>query len=97
MPATILKSERAAQATIAIAEAFAGLRELARTVSELSEATEDFRQKPLMQKGGKIIADILCAAAVCTLFAAKISYSTVTDLARFRGWSTLQPRMTAMW
>jgi hypothetical protein len=22
-------------------------------------------------------------------------YSTVTDLARFRGWSTLQPRLTA--
>jgi len=25
------------------------------------------------------------------------SYSTVTDLARLRGWSTLQPRITAMW
>jgi hypothetical protein len=24
-------------------------------------------------------------------------YSTVTDLARLRGWSTLQPRSTAMW
>ncbi len=24
-------------------------------------------------------------------------YSTVTDLARFLGWSTLQPRITAMW
>ena len=24
-------------------------------------------------------------------------YSTVTDLARFRGWSTLQPRITAIW
>ena len=24
-------------------------------------------------------------------------YSTVTDLARFRGWSTSQPRMVAMW
>jgi hypothetical protein len=24
------------------------------------------------------------------------SYSTVTDLARLRGWSTLQPRFTAM-
>ena len=23
-------------------------------------------------------------------------YSTVTDLARFRGWSTLQPRITAI-
>jgi hypothetical protein len=25
------------------------------------------------------------------------SYSTVTDLARFRGWSTSHPRRTAMW
>jgi hypothetical protein len=24
-------------------------------------------------------------------------YSTVTDLAKLRGWSTLQPRITAMW
>jgi hypothetical protein len=24
-------------------------------------------------------------------------YSTVTDLARLRGWSTSQPRRTAMW
>ncbi len=24
-------------------------------------------------------------------------YSTVTDLARLRGWSTLQPRITAIW
>jgi hypothetical protein len=26
-----------------------------------------------------------------------LSYSTVTDLARLRGWSTSQPRRTAMW
>ena len=25
------------------------------------------------------------------------NYSTVTDLAKFLGWSTLQPRKTAMW
>jgi hypothetical protein len=24
-------------------------------------------------------------------------YSTVTDFAKLRGWSTLQPRITAMW
>ena len=28
---------------------------------------------------------------------AKSIYSTVTDLARLRGWSTLQPRITAIW
>jgi hypothetical protein len=59
MLATILKSEKAAQTTIAIVETFAKIRELARTVSELSETTEDFKQKSLMQKGGEIIADIL--------------------------------------
>ncbi|MDR0724561.1 MAG: ORF6N domain-containing protein [Prevotellaceae bacterium] len=59
MLATILKSPKATQTTLAIVEAFAQIRELARTVSELSEASEDFRQKSLMQKGGEIIADIL--------------------------------------
>lgn len=28
---------------------------------------------------------------------ALIFYSTVTDFARLRGWSTLQPRITAIW
>jgi hypothetical protein len=59
MLATILKSPRATQTTLTIVEAFAKIRELARTVAELSEAGEDFRQKTLMQKGGEIIADIL--------------------------------------
>jgi exonuclease V gamma subunit len=59
MLATILKSGKATQTTIAIVEAFAKIRELARTVSELSETNEDFKQKSLMQKGGEIIADIL--------------------------------------
>jgi phage regulator Rha-like protein len=59
MLATILKSPKATQTTIAIVETFAKIRELARAVSELSEATEDFKQKSLMQKGGEIIADIL--------------------------------------
>ncbi len=26
-----------------------------------------------------------------------VNYSTVTDFARLRGWSTLHPRMIAMW
>jgi hypothetical protein len=59
MLATILKSDRATQTTIAIVETFAKIRELARTVSELSEITDGFKQKSLMQKGGEIIADIL--------------------------------------
>jgi hypothetical protein len=59
MLATILKSPQATQTTIAIVEAFARIRELARTVAELSETTEEFKQKSLMQRGGEIISDIL--------------------------------------
>jgi hypothetical protein len=59
MLATILKSQRATQTTIAIVETFTKIRELSRTVALLSETPEDFKQKSLMQKGGEIIADIL--------------------------------------
>ena len=59
MLATILKGERAAQTTIAIVEAFAKIRELARTVARLSETNEKFKQQTLMQKSGEIMADIL--------------------------------------
>lgn len=30
-------------------------------------------------------------------FFCRFVYSTVTDFAKLRGWSTLQPRITAMW
>jgi len=59
MLATILKSQQATRTTIAIVEAFAKIRELSRTVAELSENPEEFRQKSLMQKSGEIIADLL--------------------------------------
>ena len=59
MLATILKSPRAAQTTIAIVETFAKIRELARTVAELSAAPDGMQQKSLIQKGGDIISDIL--------------------------------------
>ena len=59
MLATILKSPKAAQTTIAIVETFAKIRELSRTVSQLSEVKEKDRQKTLMQKRGEILADII--------------------------------------
>lgn len=59
MLATILKSERATQTTIAIVETFTKIRELSRTVAELSSANSQFAQKNLMQKSGDIMADIL--------------------------------------
>jgi hypothetical protein len=59
MLATILKSPQATATTIAIVEAFAGIRELRRAVAELAESPEKERQKSLMQRSGEIIADIL--------------------------------------
>ncbi|MDR1632729.1 MAG: ORF6N domain-containing protein [Dysgonamonadaceae bacterium] len=59
MLATILKSSRATQTTIAIVETFAKIRELSRTVTELSQSPEETKQKTLMQKSGDIVADLL--------------------------------------
>jgi hypothetical protein len=59
MLATILKSEKATQTTLAIVETFTKIRELARTVTDISEAPEKSERKTLMQKSGDIIADLL--------------------------------------
>ena len=58
MLATILKSPQATQTTIAIIEAFAKLRELSRTIGEMSANPDEFKQKSLMQKSGEIMADL---------------------------------------
>lgn len=59
MLATILRSECATQTTIAIVETFTKIRELSRTVAELSSTGDQYAQKDLMQKSGNIIDDIL--------------------------------------
>ena len=59
MLATILKSNQATQTTLAIVEAFAKIKELSRTVAQLSESPDRFVQKSLMKKSGDIIADLL--------------------------------------
>jgi len=59
MLATILKSPQATQTTLAIVETFAKIRELSRTVVELTSVPEEPRRKSLMQKSGDIIAEIL--------------------------------------
>jgi hypothetical protein len=59
MIATILKSKQATDATFAIIEAFSKLRELTQTVKALSENLEKEEQKSLMQKSGKIMAELL--------------------------------------
>lgn len=59
MLATILKGEKATQTTFSIIETFAKIRELSRTISDLSEIKNKAEQKSLMQKSGEIISEIL--------------------------------------
>lgn len=58
MLATILKSPKATETTIAIIETFAKLRELSRTIGELSANPDKYAQKSLMEKSGEIMADL---------------------------------------
>jgi hypothetical protein len=59
MLATILKSPKATQTTIAIVETFAKIRELSRNAHELAKKPAKEKQNALMQKSGEIIADVL--------------------------------------
>jgi hypothetical protein len=58
MLATILKSPQAVQATLAIIETFAKIRQLSRSIQELSIVKDKADQNALMQKSGELIAGI---------------------------------------
>ena len=59
MIATILKSKKAVDATFAIIETFARVRELTKTVNALSANPPKDKQQSLMQKSGEIISELL--------------------------------------
>ena len=60
MLATILKSPKAVQTTIAIVEAYAKLKELSRVIVELPQHEEDtVVQKQLLHRGGQLIEDLI--------------------------------------
>ena len=59
MLATILKSKRATQTTIAIIEAFVQLREMARTMQAATKTEDPEEKKSLMQKSGELIGNII--------------------------------------
>ena len=60
MLATILKSPKAVQTTIAIVEAYAKLKELSRVIVELPQQEEDATvQKQLLHRGGQLIEDLI--------------------------------------
>ena len=58
MLATILKSPQAVQATLAIVETFSKIRQLSRSIQELSIVKDKSDQKALMQRSGELIAGI---------------------------------------
>ena len=58
MVATILRSQQAIDATFAIIETFSKIRELSRSMKQLSATQDKAEQKSLMQKSGELIADI---------------------------------------
>jgi hypothetical protein len=59
MLATILKSQQAVQATLAIIETFSKMRKLIRNIKTLSNVKDKSEQQALMQKSGEIIAELL--------------------------------------
>ena len=59
MLATILKSPRATQTTIAIIKTFVQLREMARTMQAAAMAEDAEEKKSLMQKSGELIGNII--------------------------------------
>ena len=60
MLATILKSPKAVQTTIAIVEAYAKLKELSRGIVEIPQQEDDtVIQKQLLHRGGQLVEDII--------------------------------------
>ena len=59
MLATILKGPQAIRTTLALIEAFARLRELARTLQYINETPDHCEQKSLIQQSGKLINELL--------------------------------------
>ena len=59
MLATILKSQRAENATIAIIETFTKVRELKRELLDLHKETDKEKQKTKMQHFGEVLTDIV--------------------------------------
>lgn len=59
MLATILKSPRATQTTLAIIRTFVQLRELARTMQEVAATEDEAEKKTLLQKSGELINNVI--------------------------------------
>lgn len=58
MLATILRSKQAVDATFTIIETFTKIRELSKSIKELSTIQDKSQQKALMHRSGELIAEI---------------------------------------
>ena len=77
MLATILKSPRATQTTLAIIDTFVEVREMARTMEALHNVTDGgTEQQSLLQKTGQLLATVV-GNSLSTA-------STETEIERFR-------------
>jgi len=56
--ATILRSRQAIEATFSIIETFSKIRELSRSIKELSAVQDKTVQKAIMQKSGELISGL---------------------------------------
>ena len=59
MLATILKSPRATQTTIAIINSFTQLREFSRCVASIYRETDTSKQKGLLERGSELLSDLI--------------------------------------
>ena len=59
MLATILKSNKATQTTIAIVETFNKIRTLSGTLEQINQSVDPKKQKQLIGRSGEIISDLL--------------------------------------
>jgi hypothetical protein len=59
MLATIMKSPRATQTTIAIIDSFTKLRELTRNIEAIHNEPDNDKQKGLIQRTGELLSDLL--------------------------------------
>ena len=59
MLATILKSPQATETTLAIIETFAKIKGLSHTIKEVADSKDEKQKHSLLEKSGKIIAELL--------------------------------------
>jgi hypothetical protein len=79
MLATILKSPRATQTTLAIIDTFVQIRELARTMQAVTATEDEKEKKSLLQKSGELIGDVIGAQldTTCTETDIELNFAVV--------------------